>query len=214
MILFLDTVSTLPEFSLIEDKKIIYSSQILSNQNDKMSDLLIPTYLAIEKKYNLQSNLQLLLINRGPGSYTALRVGIAFFCGLSLSKNINLIGLSCEDLFRFVIPKEELGISIIYITSSNNQNFLGVFDSKKNEFKIQKIDKNIAFDELNIDFSSAKKIFTNGEGIEYSNKLFKNMEILQINFHNIVNNNIKIIERKKKNEIIQPIYFSNNKILN
>ena len=39
MILFLDTVSPLPEFCLIEDNKIIFSNQILSNQSEKMSDL-------------------------------------------------------------------------------------------------------------------------------------------------------------------------------
>ena len=61
MILFLDTVSSLPEFSIIEDNKIIHSNQILSNPNEKMSEFLIPSYLSIEKQYNLKSQLQLFL---------------------------------------------------------------------------------------------------------------------------------------------------------
>ena len=51
MILFLDTVSSLPEFSLIDDNKIIFSKKILKNSFDKMSDSIIPSYLELEKKF-------------------------------------------------------------------------------------------------------------------------------------------------------------------
>ena len=78
----------------------------------------------IEQKFNLNSKLQLLLINTGPGSYTALRVGISFFFAISFSKNLNFIGISCADLFRFIIPSNELVTSGIYISSSNDQQFI------------------------------------------------------------------------------------------
>ena len=213
MILFLDTVSSLPEFSIIEDNKIIHSNQILSNQNEKMSDLLIPSYLSIEKKYNLKSKLQLLLINTGPGSYTALRVGIAFFSGLSLSQNIDIIGLPCIDLFRFIIPSEELMFSGVYISSSNDQNFIYFFDLKVNQFKIKKIEKNKSLDEQDIDLSILKKIYIN-ESLQGNLNIRLDIEVKVIKFSKLVNQNIKKIEKYKKNEIIEPLYFSNNKILN
>jgi len=213
VILFLDTVSSLPEFSIIEDNKIIHSNQILSNQNEKMSDLLIPSYLSIEKKYNLKSKLQLLLINTGPGSYTALRVGIAFFSGLSLSQNIDIIGLPCIDLFRFIIPSEELMFSGVYISSSNDQNFIYFFDLKVNQFKIKKIEKNKSLDEQDIDLSILKKIYIN-ESLQGNLNIRLDVEVKVIKFSKLVNQNIKKIEKYKKNEIIEPLYFSNNKILN
>lgn len=213
MILFLDTVSSLPEFSIIEDNKIIHSNQILSNQNEKMSDLLIPSYLSIEKKYNLKSKLQLLLINTGPGSYTALRVGIAFFSGLSLSQNIDIIGLPCIDLFRFIIPSEELMFTGVYISSSNDQNFIYFFDLKVNQFKIKKIEKNKSLDEQDIDLSILKKIYIN-ESLQGNLNIRLDVEVKVIKFSKLVNQNIKKIEKYKKNEIIEPLYFSNNKILN
>ena len=213
MILFLDTVSSLPEFSIIEDNKIIHSNQILSNQNEQMSDLLIPSYLSIEKKYNLKSKLQLLLINTGPGSYTALRVGIAFFSGLSLSQNIDIIGLPCIDLFRFIIPSEELMFSGVYISSSNDQNFIYFFDLKVNQFKIKKIEKNKSLDEQDIDLSILKKIYIN-ESLQGNLNIRLDVEVKVIKFSKLVNQNIKKIEKYKKNEIIEPLYFSNNKILN
>ena len=213
MILFLDTVSSLPEFSIIEDNKIIHSNQILSNQNEQMSDLLIPSYLSIEKKYNLKSKLQLLLINTGPGSYTALRVGIAFFSGLSLSQNIDIIGLPCIDLYRFIIPSEELMFTGVYISSSNDQNFIYFFDLKVNQFKIKKIEKNKSLDEQDIDLSILKKIYIN-ESLQENLNIRLDIEVRVIKFSKLVNQNIKKIEKFKKNEIIEPLYFSNNKILN
>ena len=103
MILFLDVVSSLPEFSLIEDNKVFFSKKILTNNLDKMSDYIIPAYIDLEKKFSLDKKLKLLVTNTGPGSYTALRVGIAFLSGLGIAKNINLIGLSCIDLFCYEI---------------------------------------------------------------------------------------------------------------
>ena len=50
MILFLDTVSPLPEFSIIEEDKIIYTKKIILNNNEKMSDSIIQCYLSLEKK--------------------------------------------------------------------------------------------------------------------------------------------------------------------
>ena len=214
MILFLDTVSSLPEFSIIEDNNIVYTRQILSNQNDKMSDLLIPSYLKLEKKFDLNVKLKLLVINTGPGSYTALRIGIAFFSGLSLSQNIKLIGISCMDLFRFIIPENKFINSAIYIASSNNQNFIGIFNLKENLFKIKKIEKNLTLDSQKIDFSSINKIYANQSLANENKKIISQTDIEVVKFSNIINENINQIKDLKKSDIIQPIYFSNNEILN
>ena len=62
MILFLDTISPLPEFSIIEDNKIIYSKRIINNNSSKFSDSLIPLYMKINKEFNLRENLHFLII--------------------------------------------------------------------------------------------------------------------------------------------------------
>lgn len=214
MILFLDVVSPLPEFTLIEDNKIIYSQDILSNENDKMSDTLIPAYLRIEKKFNLDSQLKNLIVNTGPGSYTALRVGIAFFSSLSLSKNLALNGVSCIDLFKLTMSDKDLTKSAIYISSSNDQNFIYFYNSDENKFKIKKIEKNLELDKQGIDLSLINKVYTNGNIKKNNKKLFNDIEIKVIKFSNIVNVNIKQIVNLNNNKIIEPIYFSNNKILN
>ena len=124
MILFFDTVSHLPEFCLIEDNKILFSKKILDDHDDKMSDCIVPIYIELEKKFKLGKKLKYLITVTGPGSYTALRVGIAFLSGLSISMKIPLIGIPCVDLFQYVINTNKKKSTAIYICSSNNQKFM------------------------------------------------------------------------------------------
>ena len=53
MFLFLDVASPIPEFHLIKDKNIIVSLKIVENNDEKLSDNIIPKYLKINEKYNL-----------------------------------------------------------------------------------------------------------------------------------------------------------------
>ena len=62
--------------------------------------------------------------------------------------------------------------------------------------------------------SLIKKIFAFVDLQEKNLELFQNKEIKIIKFSKLVNNNIKLIKGYKKNQIIQPFYYSNNKILN
>ena len=63
MILFLDTVSPLPVFSVIEENKVVKSIKILSKNSKKISKEIIslPLYPQIRKK---QQNLVLQNIQR------------------------------------------------------------------------------------------------------------------------------------------------------
>ena len=105
MILFLDTVSSLPVFSIIEENKVIKSIQILSKNSKKISDCIIPAYFKLQNHLQINDKIKKLIVCTGPGSFTALRVGIAFMYGLSISKNIPFIGISCADLLQLAIPK-------------------------------------------------------------------------------------------------------------
>ena len=211
MILFLDTVSPLPEFSLIQDNKIIYKKKILNNDLDKMSDCIIPAYIHLEKKFLFNTKLQCLITNTGPGSYTALRIGIAFLSGLSIAQKIDLIGLSCLDLYLYAINQDQFNSSILYVGSSNNQNFVYLYD-KKDRFISHKIEKNKNI--AGLDNLSLKQIITNISPELIDKNLIKNINHTQINFNDLVKLNIKDIMSRPRKTIIEPIYVSNNAILN
>ena len=209
MILFLDTVSPLPEFSLIGDNKIIFSKKIINNHHEKMSDYLIKSYTDLEKKFSLDQKLENLIINIGPGSYTSLRIGIAFFSGLSLSYQIDLKGIPCVDFYKYVISKDDLLFTGIYINSANNQKFICIYDQKKEYYNIHKIE---SFNE--IENFKIKKIISNTELNKNNSNLFKNIKYQSISFKEIIIKNLDAIMRLESPKIIEPIYISNNKILN
>ena len=209
MILFLDTVSPLPEFSLIGDNKIIFSKKIINNHHEKMSDYLIKSYTDLEKKFSLDQKLENLIINIGPGSYTSLRIGIAFFSGLSMSYQIDLKGIPCVDFYKYVISKDDLLFTGIYIHSANNQKFICIYDQKKEYYNIQKIE---SFNE--IENFKIKKVISNTELNKNNSNFFKNIKYQSISFKEIIIKNLNAIMRLKSPKIIEPIYFSNNKILN
>ena len=209
MILFLDTVSPLPEFSLIGDNKIIFSKKIINNHHEKMSDYLIKSYTDLEKKFSLDQKLENLIINIGPGSYTSLRIGIAFFSGLSLSYQIDLKGIPCVDFYKYLISKDDLLLTGIYINSANNQKFICIYDEKKEYYHIHKIE---SFNE--IENFKIKKIISNTELNKNNSNFFKNIKYQSISFKEIIIKNLDAIMRLESPKIIEPIYISNNKILN
>ena len=209
MILFLDTVSPLPEFSLIGDNKIIFSKKIINNHHEKMSDYLIKSYTDLEKKFSLDQKLENLIINIGPGSYTSLRIGIAFFSGLSLSYQIDLKGIPCVDFYKYLISKDDLLLTGIYINSANNQKFICIYDQKKEYYNIHKIE---SFNE--IENFKIKKVISNTELNKNNSNFFKNIKYQSISFKEIIIKNLDAIMRLESPKIIEPIYISNNKILN
>ena len=101
MILFLDVISPIPEFCVIDDNKIILQEKIIQNETDRLSDNIIQSYVAIDKRLNLTQNLKKISTTIGPGSYTSLRVGSAFISGLLISRKIAYYPLSIADILNF-----------------------------------------------------------------------------------------------------------------
>ena len=201
MFLLLDVASPIPEFHLINDKKIIDSIKITDNNDQKLSDLLIPTYLEIDTAYKLSDNLKKIIITIGPGSYTALRVGASFVAGLSQSMNLPVSAVSTLTIHNHLLePRNHIGI---YFESSNKQKFFSY--QKNHQFIHEKID----------DMSytlpdSVSKLLYN-----YTLPNFINTKI-ESKIFSIKNNVIENLDKIEfdKDPIIKPIYISNNTILN
>jgi len=201
MFLLLDVVSPIPEFHLIDDKKIRDSVHILNNVDEKLSDKLVSTYLNINNSYKLYKNIKKLIITIGPGSYTALRVGASFIAGLSQSMDLPVAVISTETIYNHII---ESGYKKgIYFESSNKQIFFSY--KKETEFIHEKVD--------NQNYSIPNSISL----IFYNNSLpsFINSKISLQNF-SIMKSVIQNLHRLEfnKNKIIRPIHVSNNIILN
>ncbi len=203
MLLFLDIISPIPEFCVIDDNKVILQEKIIQNESDKLSDNIIQSYIEIDKRLNLTQNLKKISTTIGPGSYTSLRVGSAFISGFMISRNIPYHPLSIEDIINFKAiqhSKENLGV---FITSSNNQKFL-CYKIKDNKMEYYKIENNKYSIPKHIDFIlyNESKINENNEVEQMKFSFFEE-------FYNNYNN-----FNFKKNIIIKPLYISNNQLLN
>ena len=203
MLLFLDVISSIPEFCVIDDNKVILRQKIIQDETDRLSDNIIQSYIEIDKKLNLTKKLKKISTTIGPGSYTSLRVGSAFISGLMISRKIPYYPLSIEDILNFYSKKyleKNLGA---FITSSNNQKFL-CYKVKDNVMKYYKIENNKYSVPKNLDLIIFNK-----------NKIIGNNEIEQMHFsffEEFYNNYNNLTF--KENIIIKPIYISNNQLLN
>ena len=203
MLLFLDVISSIPEFCVIDDNKVILRQKITEDETDKLSDNIVQSYIEIDKRLNLTKNLKKISTTIGPGSYTSLRVGSAFISGLMISRKIPYYPLSIEDILKFNLRKYSKKNLGAFITSSNNQKFL-CYKIKDNVMEYYKIENNKYTIPKHIDL-----IIFNKNKIIQDNEL----EQIQFSFFEEFYNNYNNLTFKK-NIIIKPIYISNNQLLN
>ena len=204
MLLFLDVISPLPEFLLIEDNKVILQRKIINKESEKLSDNIFEIYMQINNHYNLDQKLKKISITIGPGSYTSLRVGASFVAGLTISKKLLFYSFSIDDIFKFELNNQNNNNAGIYINSANNQNFICILDNnnKIQYFKLED-DKFVLPENINTILYNEKKIDLSDKNIEqfkfsFAENLFQNYKRLDFSL----------------SQIVKPIYISNNKILN
>ena len=80
---------------------------------------------------------------------------------------------------------------------------------KKKYYNIHKIE---SFNE--IENFKIKKVISNTELNKNNSNLFKNIKYQSISFKEIIIKNLDAIMKLESSKIIEPIYISNNKILN
>ena len=211
MILFLDAISPKPKFVLIDNNKVIESLHILGNNYTRISDIILNKFLILSKKYNLLNKIKYLVVCTGPGSYTSLRVGISFMIGLSYSNKIPIYGVSCSKLISQFVSKKNFYNIFIIICSANNQNYFFFPEDQENNFyKIIKVSEEKLFSNINLKFYS--KCISNYNLPNFLNKKIYPViqKIKYINFEDKLQENF--VMSLDNNDIIKPIYISNNKL--
>ncbi len=204
MLLFLDVVSPLPEFLLIEDNKVILERKIIKKSTQKLSDNIFETYISINNALNLKEKLNKIAITIGPGSYTSLRVGAAFLSGLKISRDLLTYTFSIDDIFKFNMNINQNNNLGVFIISANDQKFFCFLDNKKKVIYLKIEDKN---------FILPEKIDTVLYNYKKINVEKKNIKQIRFNFtENFFLNHQEL--NFSRDKIIKPIYISNNTVLN
>jgi tRNA threonylcarbamoyladenosine biosynthesis protein TsaB len=106
MLLALDTSSQLIGVALYNGADVLSEMNWYSPNHHTVQ--LAPTVAEILKRSGLEiADLKALAVALGPGSFTGLRVGIAFIKGLALARHLPLIGIPTLDIVAVAQPLKQ-----------------------------------------------------------------------------------------------------------
>ena len=182
-------------------------SILLDNNIQESIDSVIPlshsSELAVNvkkiiNKYNIKIvDLDCIVINIGPGSFTGLRIGVSFAKGLCLSNNIPLFPVNAFDIMKNKIDNLK-GIFFICIHSHKDY----VYGLKYNNGKKDSIPKLI---DLNNNFEVPMYIHGLKSGYVYENNIidvnFTSIELIEFGKEYLIS------KYEKDLNSIHPIYI-------
>ena len=129
-ILSIDTSSNLCSVALLEDNKII--EELMINNDKTHSQNLMPLIQNLFIKSNIGlPDINLIACNKGPGSFTGIRIGIATAKAISEVAKIPVIGISSLDCLAYNVSCAS-GVICSIIDANNNQVYCAIFDNNYN----------------------------------------------------------------------------------
>lgn len=126
-ILSIETSSNICSVAILEDQKVI--KEISLNDPNTHSVKLMPLVQEILQKTNLTiSDIDLFACDKGPGSFTGIRIGIATikaFCDISLKP-----GFGISSLTALAYQSDYEGLICSLIDAKNDNVYYGLFERK------------------------------------------------------------------------------------
>ena len=188
-ILAIETSSSVCSVAILEDNSLI--KEITIDDENTHSVKLMPIIDDIFKQTNLKlEDIDLFCCDKGPGSFTGIRIGIATTKAFVDALNKDAIGISSLEALAYNVKEEALIYSLI--DAKNKNVYAGVFKHKGEEY-IQ-INELIA-DNINniLDLAKSNKeniIFVGDGAVNYKNEIIKEI------------GNSRILDNKLKAEYI------------
>lgn len=123
-ILSIDTSSKICGVAVIEDAKLL--KEISQDNGLTHSETLMPIIKDTLSDLNLTLNdIDLIVCDKGPGSFTGIRIGVATAKAFSDSLNIPTVGISSLEALAYNVKSN--GIICCLIDAKNNNVYAGVF---------------------------------------------------------------------------------------
>lgn len=201
-ILCIDTSSKLCSVAVLEDTTLINKLELDNGLTH--SETLMPLIKKILDECNLSlSDIDLLVSDIGPGSFTGIRIGVATCKAFSDSLDIPCVGVTSLEVLAYNIKKD--GLICSSIDCKNDNCFFALYELTNGVYSVleEPCAKSVleVTDLLNTKYSDKSIAFV-GDGIPLkSNDCFINVENLGIaGFNKFVNN-------YTSNEIVLPLYL-------
>ena len=135
MLLAVDTSTTQMGLALFDGTQIISEYAWRSRQRHTVE--LAPAVADLLTRCGLTINdVDVLGVALGPGSFTSLRVGLAFVKGLALARHIPLIGIPTLNILAHAQPASKLPLAVA-IQAGRGRFALGWYKSSKKGWQAQ-----------------------------------------------------------------------------
>ena len=175
-ILSIDTASNLCTVAVLENKKCI--KEIIVNDARNHSEKIMPVIeqALSESKLTLQ-DINLIVCDKGPGSFTGIRIGVGTVLAFKDSLNIECIGISSLEALSYNSNNDGLICSLI--DAKNGNVYWGLFEHKDNQYTLlNKLEFNEINNVVNALTSYSAPITFVGDGAK------QNYQLLKDNFPN------------------------------
>ena len=130
-ILSIDTASNLCTVAILEDKKCI--KEIIVNDARNHSEKIMPVIEQALQETSLNLNtIDLIVCDKGPGSFTGIRIGVGTVLAFQDSLNIPCVGISSLEALAYNVEQDGLICSLI--DAKNNNVYFGLFEHKNDEY--------------------------------------------------------------------------------
>ena len=224
-ILSIETSNKICSVAILEDKNLIKKIEL--NNGLTHSETLMPLIKQILEETKLSlSNIDLLVCDIGPGSFTGIRIGIATVKAFADSLNLPSIGISSLEGLAYNIKNEGLICSLI--DCKNNNCYYSLYELKNNTYTLLEEPKADSVENclnyLNYKYSNSVITFIGDVSLykELLENTSKNFILLdstntQINNININLNNIDVynlgiagfnkFNKNGKDENLLPLYL-------
>jgi tRNA threonylcarbamoyladenosine biosynthesis protein TsaB len=112
MLLALDTSTRFLGICIFDGERILYEI-VWQSDNNHTIELAPSVAEALERAGVGIDDIQVIGVATGPGSYTSLRVGMAFAKGLALARQIPLVGVPTLDIIALAQPARDASLAAI-----------------------------------------------------------------------------------------------------
>ena len=130
-ILSIDTASNLCTVAILENTKCI--KEITVNDARNHSEKIMPVIEQALKETNLSlKNINLIVCDKGPGSFTGIRIGVGTVLAFQDSLNIPCVGINALEALAYNVPQD--GFICSLIDAKNNNVYYGLFKHSANEY--------------------------------------------------------------------------------
>ena len=169
-ILSIETSSKICSVAILEDKNLVKKIEL--NNGLTHSETLMPLIKQILNETNLNlSDMNLLVCDIGPGSFTGIRIGVATVKAFSDSLQIPSVGISSLEGLAYNIKDDGLICSII--DCKNNNCYYALYELKNDTYTLLEAPKADSVQNclnfFNYKYTNSKIIFVGDGSIIYKN---------------------------------------------